>query len=250
MYPVTISLHDRMPRTWGQIKTNKHGLFLFKDPQLQLRTTILVSTTLFQNPSFITSITITMTRFTSSASKAKKDIFWLLLDPVNTFAAPHIFPLTDYEWQHTRAEEFMRYRLSSEIQSWFGFHPELSTMRLWIVSLPAPDPLSVLCAKPPSHQPRNRIPIQDVKPEWFAKNFDLTSIATHYPLLHSTMNCFLGEGKPLEEPQQDVIHLIVTAKRQEQQDEKEHEKSDTRSRLGLHTYRSEVSSMSYYCALC
>ena len=64
------------------------------------------------------------------------------------------------------------------------------------------------------------------------------------------MNCFLGEGEPLEELQQGIIHLIVTAKPQEQQDEKEHEGSDTLSRLGLHTYHSEVLSMLHYYALC
>ncbi|KAF9642686.1 hypothetical protein BDM02DRAFT_3124262 [Thelephora ganbajun] len=84
-----------------------------------------------------------MSPSSSTLSRARKTIFWLFLDPVNTNAESRAIDLSGYDWVNMRVDEFMEMKLSPAMQKWFDFHPRLSTLRLWIVSLPAL--LSVLC---------------------------------------------------------------------------------------------------------
>ena len=55
-------------------------------------------------------------------SSTTKTILWLFLDPVNTNAVPHGVDLSGHDWLHMRTEEFMRGKLSLEMQTWFDFY--------------------------------------------------------------------------------------------------------------------------------
>jgi len=44
--------------------------------------------------------------------------------------------LTDLDWTTMSAAKFIEGVLSPEMREWFDFEPLLSSLRLWIVSLP------------------------------------------------------------------------------------------------------------------
>jgi hypothetical protein len=72
---------------------------------------------------------------------------------------------------------------------------------------------------------------------------DLKGIATIPQDLVSTVEYFFGRGQPLNEPPPGVIHLLVTAERQGQrQDRGDEDEHDDLSDIGLRMYQSEALS--------
>lgn len=139
-------------------------------------------------------------------------IHWLFLDPVNVDVAPHGSELPGHDWLHVKAEAFVRYVLLQELKFWFDFSPKMSTLKLWIVRLPSP--LFALRSK----FPLLPIRLRDVDTGWAAKNaanFDPAGVAMTPRHMNPTINRFLGGGEPMEERPEELVHLIITAKRQE-----------------------------------
>jgi len=78
-------------------------------------------------------------------SPLKVEIRWLLVDSFDAEGYCHHIMLPDDQWQHMYMEEFTATILPEEIRKWFGFRPELSQLKLWIVSLPVPTTIRPAC---------------------------------------------------------------------------------------------------------
>lgn len=74
----------------------------------------------------------------STFSRLTKAVHWLFLDPANENNATHVIDLSGHDWQHMITDCSIREPLTEGMREWFDFHPKLSTLELWIVSLPAP----------------------------------------------------------------------------------------------------------------
>jgi len=78
----------------------------------------------------------TLTAMTKSS--ATRSIVWLFLNPENPDVRKHQIELTGYDWTNMTGGKFMKQVLAPEMRKWFDFEPSLSSLRLWIVSLPTP----------------------------------------------------------------------------------------------------------------
>jgi len=75
-----------------------------------------------------------MTPPPSLLSGTPKRIFWLFLDPVNPDVLCQVIKLSDHDWATMRMGQLIEEKLPPEMQAWFRFHPDLSTLKLWSVT--------------------------------------------------------------------------------------------------------------------